>query len=66
MLETYKGKIYVYSPGDYYFHYKVKVTDSLFINWNGEGPEATYIHDYFMKDSSSFKFILQSESYPNR
>lgn len=66
MLETYKGNIYVNSPADYYFHYKVKVTDSFFIDWTGEGPEATYIHDFSIKDSSSFKFILQSELYPNR
>jgi hypothetical protein len=66
MLATYKSKIYVYSPADYYFHYKVKLTDSLFINWTGEGPEAAYVQKFSIEDSTSFKFILQSESFPNR
>jgi hypothetical protein len=66
MLETYKGKIYVYSPADFYFHYKVKLTDSLFIDWTGEGPEATYIQKFTKINSSTFKFTLRSQLYPNR
>ena len=62
MLETYKGKIYVYSPADFYFHYKVKLTDTLFIDWSGEGPEATYIQNFTKLNSSTYKFILKSQS----
>ncbi|MBS1578612.1 MAG: hypothetical protein JST29_03085, partial [Bacteroidetes bacterium] len=63
MLETYKGKIYVYSPADYYTHYKIKLTDSVFINWTGEGPEATYINEFQKIDSCTYKFILTSQLY---
>lgn len=66
MLETYKGKIYVYSPADFYFHYKVKLTDSLWIDWTGEGPEATYIQKFDKLNASVYKFILRSQSYHNR
>ena len=63
MLESYKGKIYVYSPADYYFHYKVKLTDSLFIDWTGEGPEATYIQKFTKINTSTYQFILRSETH---
>jgi len=66
MLETYKGKIYVYSPADYYTHYKIKLTDSVFINWTGEGPEATYINEFQKIDSCTYKFILTSQLYERR
>jgi len=66
MLETYKGKIYVYSPADFYFHYKVKLTDSLFIDWTGEGPEAMYIQKFNKLNSSTYKFILKSQSSQHR
>jgi hypothetical protein len=62
-LEIYKGKSYVYSPADYYFHYKVKLTDSLFIDWTGEGPEATYIQEFDEYNPRTYRFILKSESY---
>ena len=66
MLEMYKGRIYVYSPADYYFHYKVKITDSLFIDWSGEGPEATYIAKSSKINAFTYQFILKSQTYPNR
>ncbi len=66
MLETYKGETYVYSPADYYNHYKIRLTDSLFIDFSGEGPEATYIEKFKKIDSSTFQFILKSVSYPKR
>jgi hypothetical protein len=66
MLETYKGKIYVYSPADFYFHYKVKLTDSIFIDWTGEGPEAMYVQNFYKLNSSTYKFVLKSQSSPHR
>lgn len=65
-LETYKGQIYVYSPADYYSHYKVKITDSLWIDWTGEGPEATYIQKLTLLASSTYQFTLKSQMYPYR
>lgn len=66
MLESYKGQIYVYSPADYYGHYKVKITDSLWIDWTGEGPEATYIQKFSRPTSSSYQFTLQSQMCPRQ
>lgn len=66
MLETYKGQIYVYSPADYYGHYKVKITDSLWIDWTGEGPEATYVQKITRLTPSTYQFTLRSEMFPRR
>lgn len=66
MLETYKGQIYVYSPADYYGHYKVKITDSLWIDWTGEGPEATYVQKITRLTPSIYQFTLRSEMFPRR
>ena len=64
-LEIYKGVTYVYSPNDFYFHYKIQFTDSVFINWNGEGPEAAFIHKFQKKNSNTYVFNLTSESFAN-
>ena len=63
MLETYKNKVYVNSPCDYYFHYRAKFTDSIFINWDGEGPEATYIERVIKEDQLTYHFFLKSQTY---
>lgn len=65
-LQTYKGKLYVYSPADFYFHYKVKITDSVLMDWGGEGPEAQYIHSFRKIDPFNYVFILHSASYTKR
>jgi hypothetical protein len=66
LLETYKSKTYVYSPNDFYFHYKVKLTDSIFIDWTGEGPEANYIQKFTKINSSTYVFNLKSQTSLNR
>lgn len=65
-LQTYKGKLYVYSPADFYFHYKVKITDSVLMDWGGEGPEAQYIHSFQKLDAFTYVFMLRSASYTKR
>lgn len=60
MLESYKGNRYVNSPNDYYSHYKMKLTDSVLIHWDGEGPQATYINQFHKIDSITFQFSMQS------
>lgn len=60
MLESYKGNRYVNSPNDYYSHYKMKLTDSVLIHWDGEGPHATYINQFQIMDSNTFQFSMQS------
>lgn len=66
LLETYRSKIYVYCPNDFYNHYKVKITDSIFIDWTGEGPEANYVQKFTKKSESTFVFSLQSQMFHNR
>lgn len=65
MLESYKNKVYVNSPCDFYFHYRAKFTDSVFINWDGEGPEATYIERIVKEDSVTYHYFLKSRTYKN-
>ena len=60
MLVSYKGNMYVNSPNDYYSHYKMKLTDSVLIHWDGEGPQATYVKQYHKIDSITFQFSMQS------
>lgn len=65
-LQTYKGKLYVNSPADFYFHYKVKMTDSVLMDWGGEGPEAQYIQSFQKLDAFTYVLVLRSESYTKR
>ena len=61
-LKKYKDTLYVYSPADYYSHYKVKLTDKGFINWTGEGPELNYVKEFKKINSNTFSFKLVAES----
>jgi hypothetical protein len=65
-LKTYKGKLYVNTPDDFYSHYKMKLTDSVLMDWGGEGPEAQYIHSFRKLDASTYQFVLSSESCTKR
>lgn len=65
-LQTYKGKLYVNLPADFYFHYKVKITDSVLMDWGGEGPEAQYIHCFRKLDAFTYVLVLRSASYTKR
>ena len=53
LLHQYKGKYYVYSPNDYYFHYKIKITNNSYIDFSGEGPSANKILDFKKIDQNS-------------
>jgi hypothetical protein len=57
-LKQYKGKFYTYYPSDFYSHYKVGITDTSFIEYTGEGPEAKKIISYKKIDNQTFQFIL--------
>lgn len=54
LVNVYKGKICLYSPCDYYNHYKIKFTNSMLIDWDGEGPEAGRIKSFQKIDSVHF------------
>jgi len=58
LLHQYKGKHYVYSPNDYYFHYKIKITNNSYIDFSGEGPSANKILDFKKIDQNTVQFNL--------
>ncbi len=59
-LVSFNKVIYVYKPNDFYSHLKIKLTDSVFIYWGGEGPEANYMQQYQKMDSVTYEFKLRA------
>ncbi len=55
LVNMYNGKICLYSPCDYYSHYKRKFTNSILIDWDGEGPEARRIKRFQKIDSAHYR-----------
>jgi len=64
-LYQYRNKFYVYYPCDFYFHFKVSITDTSFIDYTGEGPVANKINDFKKINDTTFKFNLTGIE-PNR
>lgn len=56
----YQNKFYVYYPSDFMSHYMVRVTDSTYIDYYGEGPLANRIISFKRVDSSTYHFKLKS------
>lgn len=65
-LYQYKGKFYVYYPSDFYFEYKIRITDSTYIIHTGEGPVANKIISFSKVDSSTYRFRLTGQYGRNR
>jgi hypothetical protein len=42
-LNIYKGNYYLYSPSDYMNNYRAAITDSTYIGYNNQGPQAEKI-----------------------
>jgi len=63
IVQVYKGKMCLYSPSDYYSHYKLKFTDTTVIDWSGEGPEAMRVSSFTKIDSLHYKINLQSQNF---
>jgi hypothetical protein len=59
-LVSFKKVIYVYKPNDFYYHLKIKLIDSVFIYWGGEGPEANYMQQFQKLDRVTNEFKLRS------
>lgn len=59
ILQVYQGKICLYSPNDYYSHFKIKFTDSTMIFWSGEGPEAMQISQLQQLNSNQYEFTIK-------
>ncbi|MCF6403736.1 hypothetical protein L3C95_12670 [Chitinophaga filiformis] len=55
-----KEKFYVYHPSDFMYHSMVRVTDSTYIDYCGEGPLANRIISFSKVDSTTYRFTLKS------
>lgn len=58
-IYQYKGKFYVYHPSDFMAHYMVRLTDSSYITYEGEGPFANKIISFDEVNSSLYRFSLK-------
>jgi len=61
-LKQYNGKFYTYYPSDFYSHFKIGISDTAFIEYTGEGPEAKKIISYKKTDNLTYQFILLGHS----
>ena len=59
ILNQYKGEFYAYKPSDFYFHYKVSITDSAYVDFSGEGPSASKILSFQKMGNNTFQFTLE-------
>jgi hypothetical protein len=66
LLKYYKNRFYTYHPSDFYSHFKVKITDTAFIDFSGEGPCANKILSYNRIDKNTMAFSLTSTEKPAR
>ena len=57
-MELYKGKLYVYHPCDFLFHFRQTLNDTTFIDWTGEGPVASKISEQKKINSKTYEFKL--------
>lgn len=57
-LKQYKGTFYAYHPCDFYSHFRISINDTTFIDWTGEGPEASKILEQKKIDDRTFEFKL--------
>jgi len=57
-LKQYKGKFYAYHPCDFYSHFRISINDTTFIDWTGEGPEASKIVAQKKIDDKTYEFQL--------
>jgi hypothetical protein len=57
-LKQYKGTFYAFHPCDFLFHYRISVNDTTFIDWTGEGPEASKIVSQKKIDEKTYEFQI--------
>ena len=65
-LKQYKNKFYAYHPCDFLFHFRQSVNDTTFIDWTGEGPEASKIIEQKKIDDKTYEFKLTGISAQDR
>lgn len=66
LLKNYKNNFYTYYPSDFYFHYKVSIADTAFIDYTGEGPMANKILGFNKINDNTFSFLLSGVEWPKR
>jgi hypothetical protein len=66
ILKQYKGNFYVYHPCNFISHYKASINDTTYIDWTGEGPEASKIIKQKKISGNTFKFKLTGANYKDR
>jgi hypothetical protein len=65
-VKQFKSKFYAYCPCDFYYHYKVAINDTTYIDWTGEGPIANQIIIQKKIDNKTYKLKLKDIFYKNR
>jgi len=65
-LNLYKGGYYVYRPCNFLYHYRVIISDTAYVSWVGEGPEANKIREFQIIDDKTFVFKLAGIHRHNR
>lgn len=65
-LKKYKDSFYVYSPCDLGYHSKISINDTTFIDWGGEGPNASYIIRQNKISNYLFEFEIAGERSKSR
>lgn len=58
ILTQYNGAFYAYHPCDFNSHYRASFNDSTFIDWTGEGPDASKIVNQQIINDSTYRFSL--------
>ena len=66
ILHQYKNKLYAYKPCDFISHYQVSITDSVYIDYTGEGPIANKIVSQKKVNNNTYKLHLNGVFGINR
>jgi len=59
-LNIYKGNYYLYSPSDYVNNYRVAITDSNYIGYYNDGPQATKINSITETNQKTYRLELSN------
>lgn len=65
-FRQYQGKYYAYYPSDFYCHWMAGITDSAYVEYACEGPEANQIVSYLNPDPKTHRFNLKGVSLASR
>lgn len=66
ILHQYKNTLYAYKPCDFFTHFQVSITDSVYIDYTGEGPVANQIVSQQKINGSTYKLHLKGMYWADR